>query len=332
MAGVKPLRKLQLGVESTSGTAVAATDIMRCTGTLEDQQETVFADEDVGYLSGTDRVYVPKKLAAVTMEGEATFEQLPIMFTAGIENIVTPAADGAGTGKIYQFDFPTTAPNTIKTYTIEGGDNQQAEEMEYAFVEKFELSGNAGEALKFSADWLARQAAPTTFTTISTLTVVEEILVSKAKLYIDAAGGTIGTTQKTNTLIGIKLSCVTGWQPVYTGDGNTYFSFIKCVMPELMLDVTFEHDATAVAEIAAWRAGTARLVQLKFEGAALTSAGTAYTYKTVIVNLAGKWEKFSKIDEQDGNDIVTGTLRCRFNSTASLFAQIIVVNEVASLP
>jgi len=332
MAGVKPLRKLQVGVEVTAGTAVAATDIMRCTGTLEDQQETVFAEEDIGYLSGVDRTYVPKLGAAVTMDGEATYEQIGIIFSAGIENIVTPGTDGVGSGKVYQFDFPTTAPNTIKTYTIEGGDNQQAEEMEYAFVQKFGLSGAAGEALKFSADWFARQAAPTTFTSISTLTEVDSILVSKAKLYIDAASGTMGSTQKANTMLGVDLKVTTGWTPVYTGDGSTYFSFIKCLMPEVVLDVTFEHDSTAVAEIAAWRAQTARQICLKFEGAALATAGTLYPVKTMLVNLAGKWEKFSKIDEQDGNDIVTGTFRARYNATATKYAQIIVVNEIASLP
>ncbi len=73
-------------------------------------------------------------------------------------------------------------------------------------------------------------------------------------------------------------------------------------------------------------------MRLKINGSALTTAGSGYTYKTLIVDLAGKWETFDKIDEQDGNDIVTGTLRARYNSTAALFAEFVVVNELSSLP
>ena len=67
------------------------------------------------------------------------------------------------------------------------------------------------------------------------------------------------------------------------------------------------------------------------EGTALTSAG-AYTYKTAIISLAGKWDTFEKIDEQDGNDIVTGHFIVHYNSTANLFAAITVVNQVSSMP
>ena len=49
----------------------------------------------------------------------------------GVDGIITGTADGAGTGKIYTYTFPTTAKKVIKTYTIEGGDDQEAERMEY---------------------------------------------------------------------------------------------------------------------------------------------------------------------------------------------------------
>jgi len=112
-------------------------------GVIEDQSEQVEVEEHVGYISGVDRTYVPKLLAALSMEAvPATFEQLPYLCEAGIKAIGTGATDGAGSDRVYTYTLPTTALNTIKTYTIEGGDNQQAEEMEYCFVEDLELSGN----------------------------------------------------------------------------------------------------------------------------------------------------------------------------------------------
>ena len=108
-------------------------------------------------------------------------------------------------------------------------------------------------------------------------------------------------------------------------------SFVKCVKPDAPLKITFEHDSTATAEIANWRAQTSRLLQLKWIGSAV-GVGTAYSYKTVIINLAGRWQNFQKIDEIDGNDVITGTFMPRYNATAQRFAEMIVVNTLAALP
>lgn len=332
MAGIKLLRRLQLGRETTAGTAVGATTIWRGMGTLEDQRETVFVEEDIGYLSGVDRTYQPKLQAALSMPSvPATFEQLPHILDAGI-TVATPAADSTGSGDVYTYTFPTTSAPTPKTYTIEGGDNQAVEEMEYAFVQSFTLEGSAGEALMVSAEWLGRQVTTSSFTTTATLPDVEEILFSKGKLYIDEATGTIGTTQKSSTLLSATLNVNTGLQPVFTADGNLYFTFIKNVGPEITLDVTFEHDGTATAEKAAWRAQTPCLIRLQWEGSALGTAG-AYTVKTLRVDLAGRWESFAALEDQDGNDVVTGTFRARYNATAAKYAEIVVVaDDMAALP
>lgn len=330
MAGIKALRKIQIGREATAGTAVAATNLWRGMGTMEDQREVVFPEEDIGVISGTDRTYIPKLLAAITFdETEATFEQLPYIGAAGIADLTTGVTDTNGSGKIYQYAMTTSTQTTVRTYTIEGGDNQQEEEMEYSFVSAFTLSGKAGEAWKISADWQGRQVTASTFTGSISVPSVEEMLFSKTKLYIDDT--TIGTTQKTLTLLEASLNVNTGIIPVFTADGQLYFSFYKQVMPEVTLDITFEHDSTATTEKTNWRSQTARLVQLKCEGSTLTTAGSSYSVKTGIINLAGKWETFEKLGEQDGNDIVKGTLRARWHSTSNQFCTLILVNQLTSL-
>lgn len=332
MPGIKALRKIQLGVEPTAGTAVPATTIWRGTGGLEDQQEVKFPEEYTGYMGGLDRSYIAMLKAALTLEADATFEQLPYLLAAGVKNVVTGAADGSGSGKIYAYPLATTAPNVIKTYTIEGGDNQQAEQVAYAFVESLKLSGKSGEALTMSADWVGRQVEPVTYTAALTPPAVETILFGRGKLYIDDTSGTLGATLKSSTLMAMELSIKTGWVPVWTADGSLAYAFIKQTAPEVTLSVTFEHDATSVAEKAAWRAQTARQMRLLFEGSSTATAGTAYSKKTLAIDLAGKWQKFEKLDEIDGNDVVKGTLTARYNTTAALYAAVTVVNELVSLP
>jgi len=331
MMGIKALRKVLLGLETTAGTAVAADTIWHGTGLIQDQREVIFPDEDIGYLSGKDRNYIPKIEAGVVFDATpATFEGLPVILCAGVKNVVTGVTDTGGSGKVYTYTFPTTAANSIKTWTIEGGDETQAEEVEYAFVESFEIAGNGGEALTMSANWKGRQVSKCTFTTPVTVpATVEEILFGKGKLYIDAVAGTMGATEKSNTLLGMSLSVTSGWMAKYAADGNLFFSWAQSTKPEVLLNVTFEHNASAVAEKDAWKAKTGRQLRLKFEGNALTTAGT-FTYKTLIIDLAGKWESFDSIGDMNGNDIVTGVFRAGYDATAAKFAEIKVVNETAA--
>ncbi len=332
MAGVKALRKIQYGLETTAGTAVNATRIWRGTGTIEDQSTYEWPEEDIGFLqAGTGRVYCPKVYAALDMEATpATFEELPYILTCAVASDTAGTRDSTGSGYVYSFVAGTNAQATLNTMTLQGGDNQQAEQFAYGFVESFTLEGNAGEALMVSAAWRGRQVSTTSFYATATLPAVEEILVSKGKLYIDDVDGTIGTTQKSNTLLGLALNFKTGVQPVFTADGNIYFSFTKQVRADVTLDLTFEHDDTAVSEIAAWREMKARQIRLLFEGSALTTAGT-YSKKTFIMDMAGQWEKFSKLGDQNGNDVVTGTFRVAWDATAALFFEAIVVNKDEAL-
>jgi len=325
---VKKLRKIQLGLETEKGTALAATQIWRGEGMLEDQLEIVFPEEDVGILPGTDRSYIPKLAAGITIEDTPlTFEQCPILLAVGVDDIVDGVQDGTGSGHVYLYVGPITSDPGFSTYTIEGGDDQQAEEMEYSFATEITLKGAAGEAWMMGAALVGRQVELCDFTAALSVAAVEEALFSKTKLYIDDGGGTIGTAQKSNTLLDAEVVLTTGLQPVFTGDGELYFSFAKRQMPECVCTITFEHDASSVAEKAAWRAQTVRLIRLDCLGSALGTPGVE-SNKRLTIDMAGKWESFEKIDEVEGNDIVRGVFRARYSSTDALFYEIEIVNEV----
>ena len=329
--GIVSLRKTQFGPESTAGTAVAATSVQRLLSNgAKDDRTVEFINEHIGYLSQTNRTITPKLAASIAFDDSPlTFEQAMYPFSAGITTVAA-SADGAGSGKVWLYTFPTTAVNTIKTYTIEHGDNIQAREMEYSFCESFAISFNAGEVVNISSNWLGRQWTNTTFTGALTAPTVEEILTSKGKLYIDAATATIGTTQVTNTLLSGTLNVTTGWRPVWTADGNLYFSFAKNTAPEITLDLVYEHNSSAETEYAAFVARTPRQIQLSFTGSALTSAGT-FTTKIFSINLAGTYETWDAFGDQDGNNTVSCTFRAAYDATAALFANIVIVNEVASI-
>jgi hypothetical protein len=329
--GIKALSKIQLGRETTAGTEANATVIWRGVGSLKDNLALTFVEEHIGSLSGYDRSYISKYAGAINMSATpATYEQVNHIFEAGIK---TDAAAAEGSGYLYEYTGATTAAPTIKTYTIEAGDNIQEEQGLYGFVSDFTLSGAAGEAMMMSANWITRQVQTGSFTGALSVPTVEEILVSKGSVYIDAASGTAGATQVSDTLLDFTLNYTTGIIPKWTADGGSLdYQFIQYTMPEVTLDVTFEHNSTAVAEKAAWRAETGRQIRLLFTGSALTTAGTTYSTKALQIDLVGKWETFEELGDMDGNVTVSGTFRSRYNATAALFSTISLVNNLSAVP
>lgn len=334
--GIKALRKIQIGQEVTAGGSTdPASTVWRGMGTLTDNLETTFPEEDIGILGGTTRSYQAKAGGEIDLEGMATFEQVGYAFIAGIYN--STATTDTGSGYIYQWSLQTqstdlVATTDLQTLVIEAGDNNEAEIMRYCFVREINLSGTAGEAVENTITLEGREiAGGASYTSGVSVPTVETILVSKAKLYIDATSDTIGSTLVSQTLLGFDLTITTGWQPVFAADGRLDFSFIKRANDESTIDLTFEHNGTATAEKAAWRAETERAIRLKFEGNALSSAG-AYTYKTLILDMYGKWESFEALSDEDGNDTVTGTFRIAYSPTAAKKFDITLVNELSALP
>lgn len=338
--GISGAGKIQIGIEASAG---GSTDIPTTawagTGVMSDNLRVVFPRQKIGVIGGTTRSYIPETGGGVLLEDDATFEQLPYIFQAGIK-AVTPTTDTSSakiwTWAVQQGDSDPIATTDLGTLVIEDGDNIQAEIARFGFVREFTLAGS-GDAVTISANVQTRAPATTTFT--SGLTVpatLETILSNLGSLYIDDSTGTIGTTLKSLTLLDFSLKVTTGWMAKRSKDNRTDFSFIKRADDEILLDVTFEHNSIAVAEKAAWRAGTERALRLTFLGSALSStdAGATYDTKALVCNLYGKWETFGSagLEEMDGNNVYKGTMRIRYSPTATAKCSFVVVNELATLP
>jgi hypothetical protein len=152
-------------------------------------------------------------------------------------------------------------------------------------------------------------------------------------LYIDPSTDAPGTTQISETILECSLKVKTGWVALPAKDGRLDFSNLKRVDDEILLDVTFEHNASSVTAKANWRAQTEKALQVKWTGSALSDTDT-YDAKTQIVDLWGKWDKFGAdgLEDQDGDNIYKGTFRARYCPAAAAKARFINVTEVATLP
>jgi len=334
MAGRRALRKLQFYREATAGTTSAATYIFRGIGTILDNIKIDRVSEDIGIINGTTRTNVPMKGGSLAIsQTPATFEGILHILEMAIKT-ATPSQDGAGTDYIYTYAFPTTSGNTIKTYSIEGGDDNEAERMAYCFVKDFTLSGNGRTAYQLQANIQGRAPALTTFTGALSLAAANNMNFGMTKIYQDAIGGTIGSTIKSNSVRGVNFKFTSGIEAKDTADGRLDFSFAQGTSYGVTCDLEFEHDAIAAAQKVLWRAQTPVLLQVKIEGSTGTfgTPGSTYSIPTVKINLPGYWESFSKIGEANGNDIVTGKFISAYDTTAAAAGSIIVAVELATVP
>lgn len=333
MAGITALRKMQLGWEATAGTAVDATTIWRGpVNGIEALDAIEPVEEHIARMGGANRTIQLNQLAQVMIPDTTfTFEQFPWLCQMGIEAQAAGVADGAGSGKIYTFDLGLTAGNAPHTATLEVGNNQKVYEMQYAHCTEFTVRGAPNEAVMVSGTLQGRQRTATTFTAELSVPTVHDAVFNKSTLYLDTVGtGTIGATAIESTLLGFSIRVNTGQHAKFTGDGQLYFNTVDQREWEIEAEVTFRHIAAADTEDANWLAQTARLMEIKLTGAALTTAGTAYTYHTARFQLPGKWTKFSTLEDREGNDIIRGTFHADYDPTEAIGPIIIVVNETAS--
>lgn len=320
--------KVQFGRETVPGTAVAATCIWRgAFAPIEDARERKIVDEQIGLLINAERSYDGSYLARLNMPAtEMTFEQLPHILEAGIKT-VTPTGSSP---YVYTYALPMdNTVNTVKTYTVEAynvvasGDYR---EMAYSVVDEFTLEAKAGEAWMMSANWFGRQPVSSTPTTLTTLQTVEEALLRKTSLFIDASGGTIGTTQKSGVLMGASIKVKTGLVPVPVGDGQLYFAATKFVKPEITFSLTLELETGNVVstERTAFEANSIRLFKLSCDGSSAS--------RKVVMQWAGKYDAFGAYENTDGNTTVTVEGHVVYSSADTRFFDIAVTNLLTTLP
>jgi hypothetical protein len=333
-SGAKALSRVYLAPQAAFGTAVAAQTAWRGIAQFpKDARGKEMPEENIGYTSKTSRQHDLFHLAEMEFpETTATYEQILHLFEAGIQT-VTPSADGSGTDSIFSYVMATGDANTIAYYTIEGGNNKNAEEMQDALVREFTLAGRKKEAWKMSAVWDGTQTTDTTFTAGISVMPVNAIKFQKTKLYIDNVSGTIGTTQIANSFLDFSLKYTTGWYLSHTGDGDMTPSFAEYVGATATLSMTLLHNAATKAERDLWKANTPRQIRIQAVGeTAFGSAGTAYSYPTINLDMAGVYTVFDAPNEDDeGASVYKVEFEVGYDTTAALGFEALVAAELSGL-
>lgn len=276
---IHELRKVQIGVESTKGTLVAATTQLVGQATMTEEQDKYRSSYPAGVRANVGGAgYITRKGVLMDIETELTAEEILWALCCGVKNV--SGVDSSGDVTWTFVPELTTGIPTIKTATFEyiesdGSTNHIAREFGYAMCSGFTIDWAFNEVAKLKHSWFARASQTSTPTDSLTAYASREPLVSPLlSVYLDTSFSGIGGTQLTGVVRSASLDVSTGFAPDYKLDGRSDRDFSKEKVGPLTAGLTMvmELDATGAARFASYRTNDIVFIRLKNVGTTVAAA------------------------------------------------------------
>jgi hypothetical protein len=186
---------VQLGAETTPGTAVPATKL------LENLTVAMTPNPDVKTYRGTGRRWASssalnREWTDVKLSGDLDYQDF-IYLASGAWGAPTPATHTGGTlSKDWIWTPPVSGSITPKTYTVEQGDATRAHRVAYGVIQGFGYKGSRKDGFTVTGDMLAQAFVDAvTMTATPTAVALAPCPGANVNIYIDPTSAALGTTQ-----------------------------------------------------------------------------------------------------------------------------------------
>ena len=330
------LRRIQAGIETTRGTAVAATRKVYGTTAVTRVQPRKWAVEDRGMFEDKYRGNPELIDAGFTLTCDATFEDLPFYSALFYNGGISETGSGA-TGYTWT-NGPDLTSDSLKTVTLEVGDESVAWQGPFGTVDTADFTFALDDTVKVALggwvqDWLAPGLTGVTFTGFTPALAehsVESVSGWQAKLYIDAAGGTPGTTQVTGRFKAGAWSYHNQNKRKYFGDGTALFSKLGRGRRQTHCQITFE--ALDINQYSAYWASPGlqeAIIRVKLLGTGIVGS-TGPVPKEMDFDFYGYWDTFV-LGNVDTNTTFQMDLQAVYDTTAAKASNIKVINGNSTL-
>lgn len=288
--GLEALRRVQIGLESTRGTAVAADVKLMGMLTMDPTQVLYMPeDEERQSLALLHRREIVAEMANMHFESSLNFEQLIHFLAMGVGNHgsqPTTPTNGVLT-RDWLFEPSHSASNAQAAYTLEYGDDQQEYESAFVMCSQLEFTWALEESVKMSAELFGRSVTKATFTSLSDPTI-EDAVTQLTKMYVDTTWANLGTTQKASLMASATVRIPTGVGPTRYADGSLEFSNFVERKRAAEVEILMIHGADGEAEFDKYEAGTTSFIRLQTTGTEIEAVTPTYD-KLFRVDLAVKY-------------------------------------------
>lgn len=319
---------VQIGVESTSGTAVAASKQLPSL-TIDGAIKTnIDSFRPLGNKFSTINAQ-GKEWVEAKVGGEPTYSEMHYMFSS-LLNYAAPAQVGATTAYTWTHAPSSTSPDTVKTYTVERGSSVRASKFAYGIVSDLTLSGDR-DNIDLSGMMLGQLLSDgITLTSSGSVTALEQIpmLPKEFSIYADTTAAGLGGTQLTRVL---KWSYgVSGrFNPLWVVDASKT-SWVTHVEgpPTAQVKLLVEADAAGMAFRANAQSGASTFIRIL--GTSGQNAGTATPY-SVTIDSACQVSDIGEFGDEDGVQAIEFTFNIVHDSTWGQATEVVLVNKATAL-
>lgn len=318
---------IQIGLEATPGTAVAANKTLRSVSV------------DIG-IEGENDIHRPEGhkwpvLAVPGMEwtsadlrGKPTFTELCYLAEAHFQTAAV-VADGTN-GKKRVYTIADVVADTKKTLTVEQGDGVRAHRFAYGMVTElgFEFTRQAANLSgsmigQLLTDGVAMTATPADI-------ALKPIVPKTVDVFLDDTSAGLGTTK---LLRAFKVAPKIGnrFGPVWAlnSAASSYDGDVE-LAPAGELALTVEADAAGMAAgLTPFRSGATKFMRIKAVGDVIAgAAASAYLFQ---LDLALKIRQPQKFEDADGVFAIGFNAEIVRDDTWTKAVELTLINEIATL-
>jgi hypothetical protein len=347
-AGVLPLELIQVGKESTAGTAVAATRrILTKSATYRHQQvQEMFEGQLSGVLSrAVTKPVITREHTQLEIANDLDFNQVLLPLLSGVKGGVTPSTPGTGEARLWTFAPSQTAPS-VDSYTLEfvadDGSTKQEIEAPFGVTTSFEISGGVEALPQLTYTMDARKSSQSTYTSGIALPTMTSAFSANLRwnVTMDATWANVGNTNISGQVYGFTLSQSAFVMPQYYLQNRDDLDFAGVEPQTRTTDVTIECTLDTGAsnfyetEIAQKASGSLRFLEFKIQGPAFGAPDAAHnrfiTLRGCFVHADDSMEELGA--DRDGNSVVSMHLVSQYDPTGGVDVNYLVQNSIASFP
>jgi hypothetical protein len=323
---------VQIGVESTIGTAVVPTIQFGGLGVELDTAAEFDEFSPAGQIPGS--IVAPRQeWSTGALSGYPTYTEMqyPLSNLLGAATITTPS--GATLARQWVWTPSAATPWTPKSWTIRRGvAGGTAEEASYALLSGLMLEFSRTATPSISGDLFARRLdyAATLATTGVTVPTLVPILPAEGDIWLDSSGASLGTTKLLRDFM-FSYSIADLLGPIWPINSSfNSFAAHGVQKPTLEAKLTLGNDAVGAAGLMAnLRAGSSVFVRYKATSAALIEGATPYSLQ---IDTALKVSDAPSRSDQDGLlATLDWTFRNVYDATWGQWLRVTLINGSAAL-
>lgn len=320
MVYVPALDQVQIGTEGTWGTSATATSKLDWHVTLEPDINVETIEDVRGSMAPGFVDVLNYHRGAASVSGVPTYEDLPY----ALDSLFATATPGSSPTYTRTYNGQTTSVPTRSMYTLYKGQSGKVQKLLGGMFSEYGIKIESNKPWEFTGKLLGKSVADGTLASLSDRTQTP-IHANTTTFYLDAVGGTIGTTAVTTIWMSVDLSIKNGMGLV-PAIGSLTPSTYADGKAEAMLKIKCDVDATTAGYLTSILGSSLLQKQIRIKS-------TTGSTQIAQFDFAGTFVSAPKIStDSDGISTFEFDLRALYNSTLGNWMKASATNSISAMP